>query len=669
MLLKIKKFLFIFLIGYLTIFHSYAQEYLPSHYPDRITLSITAQPSTRQAVSWRTDCSIDNGVAQIKAEDSTPDMEKGMQQVSAALHSLQVADPTPRQDHYHHVVFEGLRPGTRYTYRVGNGTYWSEWFHFRTAEAPEAERTFSFIYLGDAQNDLKSRWSRTIRKAFQHEPAARFIVHAGDLINRSNTDKEWGEWHQAAGFIHSMIPALPTPGNHDHLWDDKADKPVLDPHWAAQFHLPKNGPEKQQASVYYTDYQQARFISLNSQVAFHDAEARLEQAKWLEQLLQNNTQRWTIVTLHHPIYSTAKNRDNAVIRQYFEPLFDKYGVDLVLQGHDHTYARGKGKQKNSPVYVLSVAGPKMYKSDSERWMDVSFVDTQLYQVITVHNDSLMYKAFDLNGNLKDEFTLTKSRTDRLMNRFVNHPSSVLVAAHRGLHTTHPENSIGAINETIIKKIDILEIDVRNTKDGKLVVLHDHTVDRTTNGSGEISKLTAQDIRGLQLRHEGKLTNEKIPTLAEVLQLTKDKIIVDIDFKSDDKDAVKKCYQLIKDMDMQNQVLFFTYDCRHIPELLKIDSTIMIMPRARNKAEVMAILQSYPACNVIHIDPSFYTDELAQFLQKKKIRIWANMLGDYDSLEAESNKGLTQFRKDLPYVNIIQTDLPEQVYNALLMISR
>src|SRR5690606_17544957 len=283
MLLNIHRFLFLLLIGYLTLDNSYAQTYLPSNYPDRITLSITAQPSTSQAISWRTNSTVSNGFAQIKAEDSSSDMEKGMRQVPAAVHHLQVVDPAPRQDNYHQVVFEGLHPGTLYSYRVGDGTHWSEWLQFRTAEDPEAASSFSFIYLGDAQNDLKSRWSRAIRKAFQHAPDARFIVHAGDLINRANTDREWGEWHQGAGFIQGMIPVLPTPGNHDHLWDDKADKPVLDPHWAAQFHLPKNGPEGQQASVYYVDYQQVRLISLNSQVALHDAAARQEQARWLEE--------------------------------------------------------------------------------------------------------------------------------------------------------------------------------------------------------------------------------------------------------------------------------------------------------------------------------------------------------------------------------------------------
>lgn len=65
--------------------------------------------------------------------------------------------------------------------------------------------------------------------------------------------------------------------------------------------------------------------------------------------------------MHHPVYSTAKNRDNTILRERFKPIFEKYGVDLVLQGHDHTYARG-GLGKKRPVYLLSVAGPKMYES-------------------------------------------------------------------------------------------------------------------------------------------------------------------------------------------------------------------------------------------------------------------------------------------------------------------
>lgn len=384
-----------------------AQEFRSGAYPDRVTLTWSADPATTQTVTWRTHTAVTGAKAQVKQEDGSPDMEKGVREIPAKTRSLAIREGG--EDLYHHVVFTDLNPSTLYTYRVGDGTHWSEWYQFRTADAPGSDAPFSFIYLGDGQNDLKSRWSRAIRRAFLHQADARFIVHAGDLINKANTDSEWGEWHYGAGFIHAMIPAVPTPGNHEYIRDEKGDGGAVDPHWGAQFTLPENGPEGVRDVVYYIDYQNVRVISLYSQLILRDEASCEAQYRWLEEVLSKNPRKWTVLTMHHPVYSTAKRRDNKVLRERFKPLFDKYGVDLVLQGHDHTYARGKGPEAKpgGPVYALSVAGPKMYASDSERWMDVSAENTQFYQVIQVSGNRLEYKSYKVSGELFDSFTLKK----------------------------------------------------------------------------------------------------------------------------------------------------------------------------------------------------------------------------------------------------------------------
>lgn len=371
-----------------------------SRLPDRIMLTWSDDPTTTQSVSWRSFKPSEKIIGQIVEEQSRPDLETDAKTVSGTQSYLK--RDGKEQDNYRQVTFRNLKPGTTYAYRVGDGEHWSSWNHFRTAgESGE----FSFIYLGDAQNDLRSRWSRTIRKAFQQEPNARFIVHAGDLINRSNSDSEWAEWYEGAGFIHQMIPAVPTPGNHEYHYDAQ-NNPILDPHWKVQFPLPKNGPEGLQDAVYYVDYQDMRVISLNSQLIMLDSTAAIKQKKWLEDILRSSKKTWNIVTMHHPVYSTAKDRDNTILREQFKPIFEKYGVDLVLQGHDHTYARGAaGRQR--PVYLLSVAGPKMYGSESARWMNVSNENTQLYQIIRVNANKLYFSSYKLTGELFDSFELPK----------------------------------------------------------------------------------------------------------------------------------------------------------------------------------------------------------------------------------------------------------------------
>ncbi|MFC3199632.1 metallophosphoesterase [Parapedobacter deserti] len=393
------------LLFFLNAYAVFAQEFRSTPYPDRIVLTWSGDPSKTQTVTWRTDLSIQDAKAQIKQEDSSPDMEKSVQEYPAV--SQPFTGNGDVQDRYHHVQFSGLKPGTVYVYRVGDSARWSEWNQFRTADVADSDSSFSFIYLGDGQNDLKSRWSRTVRQAFRAQPDARFIIHTGDLINRPNTDTEWGEWHYGAGFIHRIIPAVPTPGNHEYFRDEQK-RLLLDPHWSAQFTLPQNGPANTEA-VYFLDYQKVRIIALNSQLIMLDSVAREAQLRWLEDILKNNNQQWTIVMMHHPVYSTSKRRDNAELRELFKPLFDQYGVDLVLQGHDHTYARGRGPGAHAkgPMYVVSVAGPKMYESDSDRWMDVALTETQFYQTIQISDRNLEYNAYKVSGELFDSFTISK----------------------------------------------------------------------------------------------------------------------------------------------------------------------------------------------------------------------------------------------------------------------
>lgn len=395
----------------------------PLPVPDRVILTWKGDPARSQAVTWRTDTSVTAAVAQIAPADPGPHLVRKSRTVRGTTTAL-------RSDlgaaHYHSVAFSGLDPATRYAYRVGDGTHWSEWFQFRTAAVqPEP---FSFIYFGDAQNDLKSLWSRVIREAYSDVPKARFIIHAGDLVNRANRDAEWGEWFGAGGWVNGMVPSVPSPGNHEY---DRVGQPgsprELSHHWRPQFTLPEDGPPGLSETVYSIDYQGLRIISLNSN------ERQADQVSWLEARLQNNPNPWTVVTFHHPIYSAAQNRDNKPLRELWEPVFRRYRVDLVLQGHDHTYARsglrnlpsGMSTQdpRNGTVYVVSVSGPKMYNLEREPWMRRAAADTQLYQVITVDGDRLRYQARAANGELYDAFELQKrgGRVNRLIDRIPDSP--------------------------------------------------------------------------------------------------------------------------------------------------------------------------------------------------------------------------------------------------------
>jgi hypothetical protein len=113
-----------------------------------------------------------------------------------------------------------------------------------------------------------------------------------------------------------------------------------------------------------------------------------------------------------PFYSPKQNRDNEHIRKHFQPILEKYNVDLVLTGHDHSYARGRAsdnpQEKHPIMYVVSVSGPKLSDVGDKEWMEFSGEHKQLYQIITIDSNKLNYESYAGNGSLFDRFSIKKS---------------------------------------------------------------------------------------------------------------------------------------------------------------------------------------------------------------------------------------------------------------------
>ena len=200
----------------------------PSVLPDRVVLTWNDNPATTQSVTWRTDSSVINGFAQIAVANANGRTLKPIELKAITSHFKSDIN----EAHYHNVTFTNLKPNTLYAYRVGDGENWTEYYHFKTASLePEP---FSFIYLGDAQNEVKTHWSRVFREAFRDAPRAAFTLHAGDLVDERYMDSEWGEWHQGPDWVNGTIPVIATPGNHEYLnvseykriWKNKSGKDI-----------------------------------------------------------------------------------------------------------------------------------------------------------------------------------------------------------------------------------------------------------------------------------------------------------------------------------------------------------------------------------------------------------------------------------------------------------
>lgn len=381
--------------------------------PQRIVLSWERDPAFSQSVSWRTVRQLDDAAGQVvRVKGWARNFEDSARTVKARC--AEIKTQTGAVYTHYNVRFDGLEPGVRYAYRVGCKEHWSEWNLFRTAGADS--EAFSFFYLGDVQNDIRSEVAPLLRAMYADAPQSRFIVCAGDLVNRGMEDANWAEFFEAFGHIIRMTPLIAAPGNHDtnkEMPDDRGNRRV-DPLYLAHFAFPQDGPDADpfKETAYTLDYQCARIVVLNSN-AYNDE----RQVRWLESVLAAPRKPWTIVLFHHPVYSTGSERDNKELRATLAPLFEKYGVDLVLQGHDHYYGRtGKVVQERivaadaaAPVYAVSISGPKMYKQNQTftHLMRRMIGETQLYQILTLSPQHLTYVCKSLDGEVRDGFTLVK----------------------------------------------------------------------------------------------------------------------------------------------------------------------------------------------------------------------------------------------------------------------
>ncbi len=398
---------------------------IPSKDPDRIILTFNGSPSTKRAVTWRTDSSIKKAEAQIAVAGLNSDFVKEASTYTANTEEFDLGLYKSNKSlivNYHSVVFENLKPNTLYAYRVGFAENWSEWIQFKTAH--DTYSPTQFVYFGDAQNDILNHWSRVIRMAYKTAPSASFVIHAGDLVDSAHKDNEWAQWFKAGGFIHSQWTAIPVVGNHEFQRFDGYEGTLprrLSIQWRPQFTLPveDNLDEKLHETVYSVEYQDILILVLNSTGHLE------EQTEYIREKLTNSDAKWKIVTNHHSVFSPAEGRDFEYARKVWKPMFEKYGVDLVLNGHDHTYARGHTPVKSQNVnesgifktlYVTSVSGPKQYKIDKDKIeyyetdgykSDKMGEETQFFQVINVENNILTYSAYTTLGDLYDRAIIKK----------------------------------------------------------------------------------------------------------------------------------------------------------------------------------------------------------------------------------------------------------------------
>ncbi len=256
---------------------------------------------------------------------------------------------------------------------------------------------------------------------------------------------------------------------------------------------------------------------------------------------------------------------------------------------------------------------------------------------------------------------SQGRADALRRTLLDASSStVMVASHRATHNKFPENSLSAISESIRIGVDIIEIDVKVSKDGVPFLMHDRTLDRTTTGKGDPEKLTWAELQQLFIVDKGKTTRLKIPSLEDALKLAHGQILVDLDLKTD---RVEHVVDVVKKTETNDIVFFFDSDYEVLSRIQAADRDFMIMPRAHSVAQVDSAIALFDP-PILHIDFSFYSPECVSAIRASSARVWINALGAPDD-DLRRGKEKRALKKLLQHgANIIQTDEPQLLLQAL-----
>jgi glycerophosphoryl diester phosphodiesterase len=224
--------------------------------------------------------------------------------------------------------------------------------------------------------------------------------------------------------------------------------------------------------------------------------------------------------------------------------------------------------------------------------------------------------------------------------------NVVAISHRGEHLHHPENTMPAFAEAVRVGADYIEVDVRTTSDGKLILMHDSSVDRTTNGHGDVAKMSFDEIRALDAG-----MGAKVPTFDEALEFARGKIGIYVDVK---QVTARELVDHIVSRGMADHVVI--YSGRISKEIQDLNPRLRIMPEARDAEFAQKLVESLHP-KVLAFDAGDFKPEVIAVAKKGSALIYVDRLGPADTPAA--------WQEAIDWgADGIQTDHPEELVEYL-----
>ena len=326
--------------------------------PDQILLSYYDVDATEMGVTWHNTVKSSKPVVEyVKVSGSeTPDFSQA-EKASATRDSYQTQTwpfyPdtntfyydskgfTTITDYAYHAVMDNLDFDSTYAYRVGDEEEgsWSRTGTFKTRK--ETVDSFSFIYTSDTQvssigdQKMHTYMKKGLDAAVKDDPNLSFLIQGGDFVQNSNRMYQWQMHIDGNSEFLMKYPTMMVTGNHESTHDTAGQYEIFK-HTTVD--LPSVDMDKKLGIYYSFNYGNAHFVILNTDEKSGD-KLSSTQAAWLESDLKANTQKWTIVAMHRPIVALRESTDPSALRSQLAPLFVKYGVDFVIQAHEHVFTR------------------------------------------------------------------------------------------------------------------------------------------------------------------------------------------------------------------------------------------------------------------------------------------------------------------------------------------
>jgi acid phosphatase type 7 len=315
----------------------------------------------------------------------------------------------------HAVTLTGLAPGAEYTYVVDACGSRTAPKRFRTAPVP-GTRSVHFAAVGDFGTG-GSQQKAVFASMLTRRPE--LLVALGDNAYSSGTEAEiQNNLFVPMAAVLSEVPFFPVAGNHEYVTNQA--QPYLD-----NFYLPddSSGTER----YYSFDWGHVHFVGLDSNCAIglasKDRCTLAAQKAWLEKDLAASQADWKVVYFHHPPWSSGSHGSQLLMRREFAPLFERYGVDLVLTGHDHNYERSHSMAGDSvaasgkrgiPYLVVGGGGASLrtFPSSKPSWSAVRNNTDYGFLDVEVVEGTLSAKLVTPSGTVVDSFTLTKELAPR-----------------------------------------------------------------------------------------------------------------------------------------------------------------------------------------------------------------------------------------------------------------